>query len=86
MTFKRDSNSELEYIPATVGETYFANVSIPHTVEVSKSTRLHLLGCCGDKNEKRKVTNGVKEKYSRHDNFTNNTNLTWAEWKNQLGV
>jgi hypothetical protein len=88
MTFKKDGNSKLEHIPAKIGETYFANVNIPHTVPISTQTRLHLLGCCHQKTTtfaslrtKAKLGN-----IKRHQCMEDDIKLTWAEWKKNLNV
>ncbi len=76
MTFKQ--NGQIKHIPAVQGETYYANINVPHCVPESKSTRLHLLGCVSDPND-------TESSETRHQHL-GDSDQTWAEWKKDLGV
>ncbi len=78
MTFKQ--NGEIKHIPAVEGETYYANINVPHYVPESNSTRLHLLGCVDGWDWRTQP----KEK-DRHQDL-GASDQTWAEWKKDLGV
>tara|TARA_A100001011_G_C14320317_1_gene850269 strand:- start:8192 stop:9004 length:813 start_codon:yes stop_codon:yes gene_type:complete len=76
MIFKQ--NDQLKDIPAIRGETYYANINVPHCVPLSKSPRLHLLGCVSEKNP-------TVEGPTRHQAM-GDSDRTWADWKKDLGV
>ncbi len=78
MTFKQDG--QLKDIPAVPGETYYANINVPHCVPLSKSPRLHLLGCVSDIDADKKGKD-----VTRHQAM-GDSGITWADWKKDLGV
>ena len=80
MIFKQ--NGQLKNIPAVEGETYYANVNVPHCVPLSKSPRLHLLGCVAD--DTREDSKHLRN-ISRHQHI-GDSDKTWADWKKDLGV
>ena len=76
MTFKQDGI--IKHIPAVQGETYYANINVPHCVPESKSNRLHLLGCVSDPDDRDNTE-------TRHQHM-GDSDMTWAEWKKDIGV
>ena len=76
MTFKQDGR--LKDIPAVPGETYYANINVPHCVPLSKSPRLHLLGCVSDIDADKKGKD-----VTRHQAM-GDSGITWADWKKDL--
>ena len=80
MIFKQ--NGQLKNIPAVEGETYYANVNVPHCVPLSKSPRLHLLGCVAD--DTREDSKHLRN-ISRHQHI-GDSDKTWADWKKDIGV
>ena len=75
MVFK--INGKVTPLPAVQGDTYFANIQIPHCVPISQTPRLHLLGCIDDPDE--------DDFNSRHQEI-GESDQTWADWKKDLGV
>tara|TARA_Y100000592_G_scaffold93342_1_gene156369 strand:+ start:1964 stop:2791 length:828 start_codon:yes stop_codon:yes gene_type:complete len=80
MIFKQ--NGKLKNIPAVQGETYYANINVPHCVPLSEKPRLHLLGCVADmsKDNPDHLVN-----LTRHQHM-GESDKTWADWKKDLGV
>ena len=76
MIFKQ--NGKLKNIPAVKGETYYANINVPHCVPLSDSPRLHLLGCVSEPNP-------IVEGPTRHQAM-GDSDTTWADWTKDLGV
>ena len=71
-------NGQIKHIPAVQGETYYADINVPHCVPESKSNRLHLLGCVSDPDD-------TENSETRHQHL-GDSDQTWAEWKKDLGV
>ncbi len=78
MIFKKHNEEEVK-IPAKPGDSFIADVKIPHCVPSSSKHRVHLLACL------------LGEEFRRDDNALNRHgflmegNTTWADWK-KLGM
>jgi hypothetical protein len=75
MIFKKPNEDEVE-IPAKPGDSFIADVSLPHCVPPSSKHRVHLLACLIGKD----FTGGEDNKRNRHG-FLMEQNITWADWK-----
>ena len=75
MIFK--NNGKIIPLPAVQGDTYFANINVPHCVPRSYAPRLHLVGCVYDPK--------IQDDDTRHQEI-GESEQTWADWKKDLGV